>query len=209
MKNFKSFKESAKWYSNADDMEREKKKGSYFESDYDPDTDTYTSPNFDPGDDDDSDSNEYHFDDDDYDDDYDDGDYDDGDYGDYGPYGYGKEEDIRYKLDPKAEYNVGDEIVYVGNTKGKNRQEGVIRRIRDDKKYVVRFEDKKLIAISKQYLRHKMDDDEYNKKLEEIEKIKAAKEAEKEAKRKAREEEEKNNPKKTDYVPGLKWWEKK
>ena len=209
MKDFKSFKEAAKWYSHADDIDKDKggKKGSYMEDDYDQSTGTYA--NHAPGyyGDDDRDP-----DDDDYDGD---GDYDDYSGGGGGYYGGDDYEppfqDPRYRLDPKAEFTVGDDIVYVGNTGGKRYQEGKIRRVRDDGKYVVKFADKKLIAISKHQLRQKMDEEIYKAKLKEYEDKKAAKKLEREAKKKEQEELAKLNPTavKSDYVPGQKWWEKK
>lgn len=50
-------------------------------------------------------------------------------------------------------YKKDDEIIYLGKTGGRTKQRGVVHKIRDDGKYVIRFDDNKLIAISKKYLK--------------------------------------------------------
>lgn len=67
--------------------------------------------------------------------------------------------DNLYKPNPKQEYVIGDIVIYLGNTQDKRDEEGVVERLREDGKVVVRFDDNKLIAIRKERLVLKPDDD--------------------------------------------------
>lgn len=111
------------------------------------------------------------------------------------------------KEDPKTPFNPGEDVVYLGNTGGLTYQEGNIQKIRDDGKAVVRFkESNRLIAISKHQLRHKLSEEEIEKRSAEWEVKKAEREKKKEEARKKREEAKKDALK--PLPPGTKWWEK-
>lgn len=186
-KNYKSFVEAAKWYSSPEELDAEERRNSF---------------------------SGYH----DYDEGGDGGDYydDDGDPDEYGrneeDRDFDEETDLalEYRMDedPKAEYMPGEEIVYIGNTGGRSHQDATIHRIREDGKYVLRFGDRKLVAVSKPHMRHKISGDEIEKRqaeLDEKKRLREIKKAEKEAKRLAQEEEAKKNPPKD---VGARWWEK-
>jgi hypothetical protein len=71
-------------------------------------------------------------------------------------------------------FEIGENVIYLGNTQNKKNQEGVVERIREDGKVVVRFKDQKLIAISSDHLVLKPSDEdrakakvEYDKRVEE------------------------------------------
>ncbi len=190
-KNYKSFVEAAKWYSSPEELDAEERRNSF---------------------------SGYH--------DYDGGEPGDGDGGDYydddgDPDEYGREpdEDIEEREldldmdfdrdeDPKTPINVGEEVVYLGNTGGRRYQLGMVHKLREDGKIVVRFDDKKLVAVSKPHLRHKLGEEEIAKKKADLEikkQERKAKRSEKEAKRLAQEEEAKKNP---PPATGARWWEK-
>jgi len=150
--------------------------------------------------------------DDDYvedDDDHDEDDYyGDEDYGDYGGddyYGGGYEERFDYRkvgFKPTQEFNKGDVVIYKGES-GRRGQKGVVSKIRDDGKIVIRFEDKikdkRLLAASKRYVLLEKDSEEIAKLETEW----------KEKKKKEKEEREKELAAmpKLQNVPGGKWWE--
>jgi len=196
-KNYKSFVEAAKWYSSPEELDAEERRNSF---------------------------SGYH----DYDEGGDGGDYydDDGDPDEYGKIqefqiqsGREPDEDMEEREldldmdfdrdeDPKTPINVGEEVVYLGNTGGRRYQLGSVHKLREDGKIVVRFDDKKLVAVSKPHLRHKLSEEEIVKKKAELEikkQERKTKRAEQEAKRLAQEEEAKKNP---PPVTGARWWEK-
>lgn len=124
-------KEKKKWYSDTSDYEQATHRntgygtiGDYYD-DFDPEA-------FDD-----------EFDDAPYDDDYDDEDGYDGGYGGY----------IQPQYPKDYEYKIGEAIEYLGNTGGRKGQKAKVHRFRDDNKIVVKFEDGKLIAISRNRMR--------------------------------------------------------
>ncbi len=62
---------------------------------------------------------------------------------------YDYDEDV---YSPEIEYKKGDKVKYIGNTEGRRGQKGKIHRIREDGKHVIKFEDNKLIAVSKNHI---------------------------------------------------------
>lgn len=64
-----------------------------------------------------------------------------------------------YKHNDKQEYEVGDVVIYLGNTRNKTNQEGRVEKLREDGKIIVRFDDDILIAIRKEHLVIKPNDD--------------------------------------------------
>jgi len=144
-------------------------------------------------------------------DDYDDGGYDDvdlenddggydDDYGDYpyGGYPGGAYGGYRDQFDYRnAKYAKGDAVIYVGNTGKRKNQNATVHRIREDGKIVLRFEDRKLIAVSLPYIRP----EDWKKQMEEQKK-------KREEERKKREAEEERLRKEAPPLkPGQKWWE--
>ena len=157
---------------------------------------------------------------DDYDDDYYNSDYG----GNYSSANFGFDrEDINFlrgrtpldllKIDRNANYDKGDEIVYLGQSHGHKEQEGVVVRTRDDKKVVIKFKNGgKPLAADKYRLCKK---DNYEKAKEEASKIiqknKKDEEERKETARIEREKREKeaaSRPKAEKGKPSEKWWEK-
>lgn len=193
-KNYKSFVEATKWYSSHDELEDEERRNG-FSGYYDYEPISLDDQNGGHG-----------------------GDYYN-DYGDQDEYGRNEEFDetdldLEYRMDedPKDEYMPGDEIVYIGNTLGKHHMtkspSAILSRIREDGKYVIKIDDK-LVAVSKQNLRHKISGDEIIKRqaeLDEKKRLREIKKAEKEAKRLDQEEEAKKNP---PPATGTRWWKKK
>ena len=92
-----------------------------------------------------------------------------------------------YKIKKDQEYVIGDIVIYLGNTKNMNNQEGVVERLREDGKVIVRFKDMKLIAISRDRLVIKPSEDLIKKALNQFDKDKKKWE-EAETKRRAEEE---------------------
>jgi hypothetical protein len=178
----KLVKEFAKWYSSHDEIEKEQKKGAYYDDDHDPSYDPDLGDDFDGyrggGDEDD-----------DWEDDERELDLD---------------MEFDRKEDPKTPFIDGEEVVYLGNTGNRKYKSGKIRRTRDDGKIVVKFEDNKLVAISKPHLRHKLSTEKIERKKAELEVKKQEKLAKDEARKKEMEEAAKN-PNLT--ATSGKWWE--